>query len=162
MDIPKPDELKASFLLDKLPYPAPRAVLIAGILAAAEDGTAALKQHLVAQETPLRTYAERAYTWEAKCYNKPRRMEFALEILNDLIGGYGTEGITPENHVYPVAAYVNTGDTYSPTILHDLGEDEFRLTTWGDWYEQWELENPLDEDQEPEEGEETDDAEPTP
>lgn len=88
----------------------------------------------------LRALIPAAMAWFAKCRNPPTAKEYALEMLNDLTGGYGTEGITPDGHVYPVATYVNKGDTYDRTIVHDLETDKFIETSWGDWLEAWEAE----------------------
>jgi hypothetical protein len=61
--------------------------------------------------------------------------------LNELIGGFGVESIRLEGswdsyYGDSAAEYINTGDTYSATIVHDLREDEYEFTTWGDWYEE--------------------------
>ena len=37
-----------------------------------------------------------------------------------------------------IAYYVNTGDTYSATLLYDPEDDKVYLTTWGDWLQAWE------------------------
>lgn len=64
-----------------------------------------------------------------------------LEEANRLIDGHGIEGIRIEgayiDHYYfdIVATYVNTGDTYSATLLHESETGRFLLTTWGDWFE---------------------------
>lgn len=41
-----------------------------------------------------------------------------------------------------LAEYCNTGETYTVTVLYDCEEQEFMFVSWGDWYEQWELDNP--------------------
>ena len=61
--------------------------------------------------------------------------------INELVGGFGVEGIEVEGEF--VADYVNTGDTYSATILREYGiwnTSEYRLTTWGDWLQAKEAE----------------------
>lgn len=71
-----------------------------------------------------------------------------LEHLNSQIDAHGVEAVW-DNHGElstrwgdggPVAEYINTGDTYSATVLWDDEENRFFLTTWGDWVERWEKE----------------------
>ena len=77
--------------------------------------------------------------WVRRCYSEPPRVEKILEALNELLEGYGTEVIRGryvdsfwrESQL----AYVNMGETYAPTIGYDTEEDEYVLTSWGDWYE---------------------------
>lgn len=74
--------------------------------------------------------------WIAQCWNKPRRIELILSALNELLKCSGVEAFRARGDQYHACAeYLNTGDTYSPTILfrHDSGT--FRLTTWGDYFE---------------------------
>lgn len=63
----------------------------------------------------------------------------AMQDLNELLGGLGVEPIRdPRDSDDVIAEYINTGDTYSGTILRDIETGEFLLTTWGDWCEEWE------------------------
>jgi hypothetical protein len=74
--------------------------------------------------------------WIRQCYNRPRRHELKMAAINALIGGHGVEAIfAPGSSERVLASYVNTGDTYSATILH---HKSYQLTTWGDWVETWE------------------------
>lgn len=91
--------------------------------------------------------------WVKGCYNVPDKSEQIMKALDELIGGYGVEGITPEGQTYPVADYVNTGDTYSATIVRDIENDEYILTTWGDWLEKWEADHQPEESEPSEPGE---------
>lgn len=58
--------------------------------------------------------------------------------------GHGVEAITDEDahvdsyHFNIIAAYVNVGDTYTPTVLWDSGERTFQVTSYGDWVEAYE------------------------
>lgn len=73
-------------------------------------------------------------------------IEAILELLNIRIGGYGTEAIFghKERAAYPRffldvrAIYVNTGDTYSTTILYNTVTERFSVTSWGDFVERYE------------------------
>lgn len=70
-----------------------------------------------------------------------KKAEENLEKIDKLIDGHGVEVINGEKNTpggfwqNAVAAYVNIGDTYNATVLYDVNEKEFLLTTWGDWAE---------------------------
>ncbi len=74
--------------------------------------------------------------WVRQCYNHPSAEELAMSAINELIGGHGVEGIEVDGEY--VAEYVNTGDTYSATILREYGflGSEYHLTSWGDFLEE--------------------------
>jgi len=78
-------------------------------------------------------------TWLSQCYNRPSKKELIMEALNEVIGGYGVEVLrgryVDSYHGDIQAAYINTGDTYSATILLDHETGDFHVTTWGDWFE---------------------------
>ena len=81
--------------------------------------------------------------WIAQCFNKPSELEMKMEALNELIDGFGVEAVNHESNWdrywgNAIALYVNTGDTYSPTILYSIEDKQFELTTWGDFYESFE------------------------
>jgi hypothetical protein len=65
--------------------------------------------------------------------------EEIMDQINALIGGYGVEVVRGKfNRQYYgdiVAEYVNTGDTYNSTIVHDCVADKFYCTTLGDFVE---------------------------
>ena len=74
--------------------------------------------------------------WIADCYHKPRRIDLILSALNELLECHGVEAFnTRQDQFHAIAEYLNTGDTYSATVLfrHDTGT--FRITTWGDFFE---------------------------
>lgn len=79
--------------------------------------------------------------WVKQCYNTPSDTELEMAVIDVLIDGYGVEGITPEGKVYPVAEYVNMGDTYDLTVVYDLENGEYILTSWGDFLSEWEKNN---------------------
>lgn len=67
-------------------------------------------------------------------------VDAALVAVNSMIGGYGVEAIRGRWHdrYYQdiVGLYVNTGDTYNVTLVYDTVEDEFIITTMGDFVEE--------------------------
>ena len=56
---------------------------------------------------------------------------------DNLLEGYGVESIRCPNRGL-LAVYVNTGDTYSTTLLCNIETGAWRITTWGDYVEQFE------------------------
>ena len=73
-------------------------------------------------------------------YNRPRDSALRMMALDILLEGFGVESILlpfPDRQLY-VAEYVNTGDTYSATILFETQTGKYRITTWGDWLEAYE------------------------
>jgi hypothetical protein len=75
----------------------------------------------------------KANAWFSSCYHEPRRRERILACLNELLGGFGVEPIWGNDPYWPEAEYINTGDTYSLTIL--FNGTSFMVTAWGDWFE---------------------------
>lgn len=69
-----------------------------------------------------------------------------LKTANQLLNGYGVEGLRDErawvDHYYQdfIALYVNLGETYTPTVVFDTENRKFYVTSWGDFYEGWEIE----------------------
>jgi len=84
-------------------------------------------------------------------YNDPTGNEAILYGIDAVIEGFGIESVALEEDEYGDAPYgsdsflyVNTGDTYNATIV--LYRGDFYLTTWGDAYEEWKIEEQEDED----------------
>jgi hypothetical protein len=91
-----------------------------------------------------------------------REVDRHMDKINALIDGFGVEavfyaeGIGIRPHMSDMgdellALYVNTGDSYSPTILWDARKDTVTLTTWGDFVEHLPRkysDNPVDPDDE--------------
>jgi len=76
--------------------------------------------------------------WVDQCHSYPSQQELVMKALDDMIDGFGIEAIRgPDDPDKILATYVNTGDTYSSTVVYDLEKDEYVLTTWGDWYSGW-------------------------
>ena len=110
---------------------------------------------LISEEIDPGEY-ESVENWERQLYNPPREVERIMHALNEVIEGYGIEGIEVEDayvdsyHHGFIADYINTGDTYNPTIVLDNSNNEFILTTWGNFLQAYEeeqaQENSDDED----------------
>lgn len=94
------------------------------------------RQQLYALSTCVENWAER------ECYSRPSCAEVAMQVLNDIVGGYGVEGLEkPDSHgdgrYSDYINYINTGDTYSATILRD--GSRYWIGTWGDIAERFSL-----------------------
>jgi len=76
--------------------------------------------------------------WVNRCYHMPSKGELKMEAINALMhGAYGVEATSDPNASStspPLLTYVNTGDTYSPTIVRLRG-GKYILSTWGDQVE---------------------------
>lgn len=81
-------------------------------------------------------------------------VEYALELCNRLAGQFGVEVIDVDGEAKLL--YVNTGDTYKPTLCFDLEAKEFFVGSWGDWveeFERWENEDMDEAEEDEDEGE---------
>ena len=73
-----------------------------------------------------------------------------LRKADEAIGGHGVEPLALGKDSCKkydidwddreIAYYVNTGDTYSATLIYDPEDNRVYLTTWGDWLQAWEYE----------------------
>jgi hypothetical protein len=74
--------------------------------------------------------------------------EKVMKLADELLEMHGIEAVhVPEYQVdryyYDVVAvYVNTGDTYLPTLIYDTENSRYSIEGWGDFLEQWEDEHP--------------------
>ena len=86
--------------------------------------------------------------WLDTCFHRPSHDEIVLYALNLLFETHGVEAINVPGywvdnfHGDIVASYLNTGDTYGLTLVHESETGEFKLTSYGDWLEQWERDHP--------------------
>lgn len=71
---------------------------------------------------------------------KQGKRQAAQQVADSLLDGYGICYIRcPKRGL--LAAYVNTGDTYSATLLCNVASGAWRITTWGDFVESFERRN---------------------
>lgn len=78
---------------------------------------------------------------EQECYHRPSMPAIRMHAIDRIIGGSGVESIEkPDAHgdgrYSDYIDYVNTGDTYSATILRDCGK--YWIGTYGDTVEKLE------------------------
>lgn len=89
--------------------------------------------------------------WVRSCFSAPPQNEVALKALDELLDTCGVEGIEHDGiyvdsyHRHFVGSYLNTGDTYTTTIVLDHINNEWLLTSWGDFYESLDLETESDD-----------------
>ena len=90
----------------------------------------------------LYALSPRVEKWaEQECYNRPSLREVAMETINDIMRAHGIESIEkPDAHgdgrYSDYIDYINTGDTYSTTILRD--GSRYWIGTYGDTTEKLE------------------------
>lgn len=73
--------------------------------------------------------------WAARCYWEPSQNEKIMEAVCELSDGFGTCVIQDKRRSLEhgeCIEYVNQGDTYAPTILHDPLIDRWWVGCWGD------------------------------
>ena len=93
---------------------------------------------LMTGKTDPNTY-DAVKQWTDQCFNPPSENELIMEALNEELETCGVETIrgryVDNYHDDIQAVYCNTGDTYDITILLDHETGNFRVTSWGDWFE---------------------------
>lgn len=73
--------------------------------------------------------------WFDSCHHQPKRLDRILACINEVMQGHGIEAIWGNDTYWPAADYINTGDTYSATILFNRESSAFQLTSWGGFFE---------------------------
>lgn len=68
-----------------------------------------------------------------ECYNPPTTSDVRLHCLDALLGTFGIEAFQTRNGTW--VEYLNTGETYSPTIVRMNGN--YRIASWGDIAERY-------------------------
>ena len=61
------------------------------------------------------------------------RVTVALHAINEIIGGYGVEGLGPPraDDYAPPYEFVNQGDSYATTLIYKRASDALSLGDWG-------------------------------
>lgn len=68
-----------------------------------------------------------------ECYNPPTTSDIRMHCLDALLGTFGIEAFQTRNGTW--VEYLNTGETYSPTIVRMNGH--YRIASWGDIAERY-------------------------
>ncbi len=101
--------------------------------------------------------------WVRQCYNLPSKVGLIMCAANELLGGFGVEGLNQEdayvNNYWRdcIGLYVNMGDTYDNTVIWDTENSSFIITSFGDFLENWEIDHLVEEDDSEGENKEYDD-----
>jgi len=79
------------------------------------------------------------YKWANGCYNPLPAKDCKLSALNELFDMHGVEAIRTKwwSRYYRdcIAEYLNTGESYAPTLLLDHKRGKWLLTSYGDFVE---------------------------
>lgn len=86
-------------------------------------------RELLEKKRKTRDYAS-VQMWEKQCYHRPHYTERLLCALNEIGEFYGVEFFT--THKGNEYSYLNSGDTYTLTLLYCHTTGRFRVGTWGD------------------------------
>ncbi len=72
--------------------------------------------------------------WVKQCFNCPARLEMMLKALNEISESYGVEAVWSDKFsaICPSFVYLNTGDTYSQTLVYSYESNSFMVSTLGD------------------------------
>jgi hypothetical protein len=75
----------------------------------------------------------RYYDKKHNTYNPASKSENILQHVSDLIGYYGIEGYDPDddNPSHPKYSYINSGDTYTLTLVYNHDAGRYALTDIG-------------------------------
>jgi hypothetical protein len=68
------------------------------------------------------------------CHNPPACYDIRLHVLNAVAGTYGVEYVHSERDSFTEARgfdYLNTGDTYAPTIVRMCETGNYKVASWG-------------------------------
>lgn len=57
-----------------------------------------------------------------------------MACIDEVMGGCGVEAIEAQG-IQPRVVYINTGDTYTPTLLYCYRSGSYRVQSWGDYLE---------------------------
>lgn len=104
----------------------------------------AIKKIILGLNDPEKYEAVR--NWRDRLYSEPLDYELKLRAIDSIMDAHGVEVLIADETGKAIASYVNTGDTYSATVLYDLENEEFLVTSWGDFYEEWKTKNVIEID----------------
>lgn len=71
----------------------------------------------------------------AECFHPPKTYNVRLHVLNSIAETYGVEYIAHEHDTFHTVYgldYLNTGDSYTKTIIYDHSKGRYVVAAWGD------------------------------
>jgi hypothetical protein len=96
-----------------------------------------LRQVLEMTKAQLKDHPVGQKRW-AECYNPPSCYDLRLHVLNAVAETYGVEYVASANDSFTQARgfdYLNTGDSYTPTIIRMAESGNYRVACPGDLIE---------------------------
>ncbi|WP_415912995.1 hypothetical protein [Neptuniibacter sp. QD37_11] len=83
--------------------------------------------------------SERADHLIRQSFHEPSHIDLVKCALNDLLECHGVESISEYN-----AEYLNSGDSYTPSIVFDMDRNRLSVSSYGDFIEAHDNEQPVD------------------
>lgn len=93
---------------------------------------------LLMKKTKTRDYTS-VQESEKKCFHPMNYKHRLMIALDEILDGYGVEYLGTDNPHYPRFEYVSLGDTYEPTIIHNLETGRIFIDSWGNVAERYKL-----------------------
>jgi hypothetical protein len=93
-----------------------------------------LRQALEMTKAQLKQHPAGERRWR-ECYNPPSCYDLRLHVLDSIAETCGVEYIAHKDdtfHEVHGLEYLNTGETYTPTIVYDHSRKRYRVSSWGD------------------------------
>ena len=81
------------------------------------------------------TLFPKTYKWSQSCYSAPTTGALEMHALNELLNGFGVEGLGKGDDDYgytPPFEFINLGDPYNTTIIRNNRSGTYFISTWGD------------------------------
>lgn len=94
-----------------------------------------IKLYETGETTPLIERTRHVWEKEAWALGGTDTVAGVMAAINWITGGYGVEYIASRQdtmHRIQGLLYVNTGETYRSTIVHDARSETWRVCSWGD------------------------------
>lgn len=126
MRAPSINVLRETFRLDSS-----QAKLVRAFAKAADDGDE-LRNLVDAHAPKTARYVRSMYSDPYR--SSMWRTTVALHAINEIVGGYGVEGLGPDvgGPTPPPYEYINAGDTYATTLIYRRKTDTLSVGSWGD------------------------------
>ena len=70
--------------------------------------------------------------WADQCYTVPNRHDRLMCALNEIAETHGVEVLMGRDEQWPDYEYLNSGDTYTATLIYSNKTGTFRVGCWGD------------------------------
>jgi hypothetical protein len=92
-------------------------------------------RRLIAMKDRTTDY-RRVADWVRQCYHRPSYLERLLCALDEICETFGVEHIQDNDNT--LIYYLNTGQTYTSTLIFRRDLNRFQVSSFGDFIEWWE------------------------